>query len=436
MIHSNGSTFSAGQIFIPQGVLTLRFGGVDVDYTPPGGVALNTTGQSNEFQIDLGLPIVQGTSIIVNTVNSDAEANTTTPTQPFQDYATFLVDGRLNLFQANQITGNTTTGLVPSQFPNQTTATANDPGGTYLVSAASPTSGVTGQIGNVRIGGAATNFTTFITEDPITAVAAEGQLDAKISNFSIGGQTNNVLLVAPSGSRNIVFGLGMDNVTINSDTIQSLSANRDATNSQVTVSRSIGNLLIGGDVTNTNINVGESQSLFTFANVPPSISAAQILSGAPTSGSGVFWGGLPPTVANPQTNVLTQQMEPFAQNGGTINARIAGSVNGSVISASVDPNPSGLLTPLFGAGQGDLQLPRGVINAKVEGTISNSNNPLVSDAGKAFFARTVHLTRGPVIPPRVPYAPYPAPTVYHKGQDALKGLFRIDHHPRIITTKK
>jgi hypothetical protein len=107
-----------------------------------------------------------------------------------------------------------------------------------------------------------------------------------------------------------------------------------------------------------------------------------------------------------------------------------------VISASVDPNPSTLLTPVFGPGQGDLQLPRGVINAKVEGTINNANNPLVSDAGKAFFARTVHLTKGPVIPPNVPYAPYPAPTVYHKGQDALKGLFRIDHHPRIIRTKK
>jgi hypothetical protein len=438
LIHSNGTTFSAGQIFIPQGVITLRFGGVDVDYVSPlvsNTLPLNATGQSNEFQIVLGLPIVQGTSIIVNSVNSNAEANTTTPTQPFQDYATFLVSGRLNLFQANQITGNTTAGLVPSQFPNQTTPTSHDPGGTYVVSDASPTTGVTGQIGNVRIGGAATNLTTFITEDPITAIAAEGQLDAKISNFSIGGQTNNVLLVAPSGSRNIAFGLGMDNVTINSVAISSLRANRDASNSQVTVSRSIGNLLVGGDVTNTNINVGESQSLFTFANIPPGISAAQILTGAPANGSGVFWGDLPPTVANPQINLITQQTEPFAQNGGTIAARIAGSVNGSVISASDDPNPSDLLTPVFGAGQGDLQLPRGVINAKVEGTISNANNPLVSDAGKAFFARTVHLTRGAVIPPRVPYAPYPAPTVYHKGQNALRGLFKIDHNPRIIRTK-
>ena len=85
---------------------------MDVDYTPVGGTPLNQTGQNNEFQISLGLPIVLGTSIIVNSVNSDAEANssTTSPTNStFQDYATFLVTGRLNLFQANTITGNTGT---------------------------------------------------------------------------------------------------------------------------------------------------------------------------------------------------------------------------------------------------------------------------------------------------------------------------------------
>ncbi len=75
----------------------------------------------------------------------------------------------------------------------------------------------------MRVGGNATNFTTFVTEDPINVAAAEGQLDAKISNFYIGGQTDNVLLVAPSGSRNIAFGLGMDNVTINSLAISSLT---------------------------------------------------------------------------------------------------------------------------------------------------------------------------------------------------------------------
>src|SRR5262249_18675359 len=82
------SAMNAGEIFIPQGVITLRFGGVDVNYVPPGGVALNTTSQSNEFQIFLGLPIVQGTSVIVNTVNSSAQANSTAGSPAFQNYAT------------------------------------------------------------------------------------------------------------------------------------------------------------------------------------------------------------------------------------------------------------------------------------------------------------------------------------------------------------
>jgi len=416
------SAMSAGLIYIPQGVNTLRFGGVDVNYTPPGGVALNTTSQSNEFQINLGLPIIQGTSIIVNTVNSNAQANSTSTAAPFQDYATFLVTGRLNLFQANQIDGNTTSGLVPTQLVNSKSTTGNSPGGTFVISQGGPT---TGQIGDVRIGGSATNFTTFVTEDALNVAAPEGQLDAKIANFYIGGQTQNVLLVAPSGSRNISFGLGMDNVTISSLAISSLRANRDALNSNVTVSRSIGNMLIGGDVQNTNVNVGESQSLFTFANSPPASLFA--------SGSGVFFGEPPPTVVNPETNPLTAQTEPIAQNGGTMQVRIAGSVIDSIFSASVQPNPTNLTSNGFGSNQ-DLILPRGVINAKVEGNISNSSNSLVdsSSTARAFFARTVHLTHGPVIPPIVPYQPLGAPTVYHKGQSALKGLIKVDHYPTII----
>jgi hypothetical protein len=427
LIHTNA--MSAGQIDIPQGVNTLRFGGVDVDYFPSGGKALNTTSQSNEFQISLGLPIVVGTSIIVNSVNSDAEANSTTASSPFQDYATFLVTGRLNLFQANTITGNTTAGLVASQFPNQTTPSTSTPGGTYLISQGGPS---TGAIGTVRVGGAATNFTTFVTEDPLNVAAAEGQLDAKIANFYIGGQTNNVLLVAPSGSRNISFGLGMDNVTINSLAIKSLTANRDAIDSNVTVSRSIGNLVIGGDVQNTNVNVGEAQSLFTFANFPPAV--------AGEAGHGVFFGALPPTVANPQQNPITGNFEPIAQNGGTLNARIAGSITNSLFTASVDGNPSQAFSESFGSTSGNLVLPRGVINAKVEGTINNSSNTLVTDPDKAFFARTVHRSHGPVIPPKVPYAPFKAPTVYHTGQNSLKGLFKanvrqVDYKPKTTTTK-
>ena len=423
LIHTGA--MSAGQIQIPQGVVTLRFGGVDVDYTPVGGTPLNQTGQSNEFQINLGLPVIQGTSIIVNTVNSDGQANPSAGSPAFQDYATFLVTGRLNLFQANEIDGNTTSGLVPTQLVNSPSSTGASPGGTFVISQGGP---ATGQIGNVRVGGSATNFTTFVTEDPLNVAAAEGQLDAKISNFYIGGQTQNVLLLAPSGARNISFGLGMDNVTINANGIDSLRANRDALNSTVTVSRSIQNLLIGGDVENTLVNVGESQSLFTFANSPASNGF---------TGFGVFFGDPPPTIGNPQENIFTGNLEPFAQNGGTTQVRIAGSVINSIFSASVQPDPT-LTTGLgFGTKQ-DLILPRGVINAKVEGNISNANNSLVQpgSTGRAFFAKKVALTHGPVIPPTVPYQPYKAPTTYNIGQDGIKGLFKIDHVPAITGHKK
>jgi hypothetical protein len=77
-------------------------------------------------------------------------------------------------------------------------------------------------------------------------------------------------------------------------------------------------------------------------------------------------------------------------------------------------------------------LPRGVINAKVEGNIDNSGNALVDSTtpGKAFFAKEVHLVHGPVIPPVVPYQPFAEPTVYHTAQAGLKGLFKFDHVPR------
>ena len=423
-IHTNA--MSAGEIYIPQGVLTLRFGGVDVDYTPAGGTALNTTAQSNEFQIDLGLPVVQGTSVIVNTVNSDAEANSTAGSPAFQDFATFLVTGRLNLFQANQIDGNTTSGLVPTQLVNSTPSSGLSPGGTYLISQGGA---ATGQIGDVRVGGSATNFTTFITEDPINVAAAEGQLDAKIANYYIGGQTQNVLLLAPSGARNVQFGLGMDNVTINANGISSLRANRDALDSTVTVSRSIQNILIGGDVENTLVNVGEAQDLFAFANTPPA--------SAFVAGSGVFFGTPPPSIANPEVSPVSGRPEPFAQNGGTMQVRIAGSVINSIFSAGVDPDPTGLTGNGFGT-PADLILPRSVINAKVEGNISNTSNSLVAPAstGRAFFAKKVQLIRGPVIPPTVPYQPYATPTKYNVGQNGLKGLFKIDHVPAVTQHDK
>jgi hypothetical protein len=427
----------AGFITIPGGVITFRFGGVDADYTPPGGTPLNQTGQSNEFAINLGIPVTTGTSIIVNSITSDAQANSTSGSAPFQDMVTFLVAGRLNLFQANTINGNTATGLAPSQFAGAPPSSGLAPGGTFVISQGSEAG--TGQIGNVRIGGNTTNFTTLVDEYPLSTSPVEGALDAKISNFFIGGETNNVMLMAPSGARNISFGLGMDNVTINSLIIASLRANRDATNSTVTVSRSVQNLFIGGPVENTNIQAGYAQSLFYDTNFPPTSLLA--------AGSGVFFGTPPPTITNHQVNTVTNFLEPYAQNGGSIHGRIAGNITNSVISASVDPNPSGLSPSVvddsgqfeqskgetypFGA-PNNLVLPRGVINVKFEGVIDNSTNPLVSTsapANAAFFARVVHIKKGPIIPPSVPYAPYVAPTVYHTGQKSLKGLFKLDHIP-------
>ena len=69
---------------------------------------------------------------------------------------------------------------------------------------------------------------------------------------------------------------------------------------------------------------------------------------------------------------------------------------------------------------------------KFEGTVNNSTSPLVSTSAPvnaAFFAKVVNIKKGPVIPPNVPYQPYVAPTVYHKGQNTLKGLFKVDHIP-------
>jgi hypothetical protein len=358
--------------------------------------------------------------------------------------ATFVVDGRLNLFQANAIEGNTTSGLVPTQFAGTTPSSGTSPGGTYVISQAS--AGGTGQIGTVRILGNATNFTTLIDEFLVvpSQTPTEGLLDAKINSFSVGGETNNVLLIAPSGSRNISFGLGMDNVIINSLAISSLRANRDATNSTVTVTRSIGNMLIGGPVENTNVQAGYVQSLFSDINVP----ATSLLG----TGTGAFVGTPPPTITNRNTNptagIAITALEPYAQNGGSIRVRIAGDVTNSVFSASVDPNPSGLSPSVvdtagqfekphgnrfpFGAPT-NIVLPRGVINAKVEGTIDNSTNGLVSTsapANAAFFARVVHLNKGPVIPPTVPYQPYPHPPALHRGQSPLKGLLKLDHLPK------
>jgi hypothetical protein len=422
--------FLAGGITAPDGINVLRFGGVDVRYTTPGGVPLVDTQQRNEFVVNLGLPVILGTSIIVDSVITDAgviPATGTAPPTPVQQSVTFLVAGRLNLFQANEILGNAAPSLIPTQFLDEPPA-APQPGGTFVVSQGGF---VTGAIGNIRIGGNATNLTAFVIGNDITAPPQDGLLDPRLSNFFIGGETNNVILVTPGGSRNVYFGRGMDRTKISTEFIQNLQANRGAVSSAVTVRRTIGNMIMGGDVIDTLIQSGYNQNLASVANSP---------SFGFTPGGGVFNGVPVPTIRNRVRSAQGINL-PLAHGGGQIHGRIAGNVINSVISVSVDPDPSGLNDPgqfqrvtskifPFGAPE-NIVLPNGLISVKVEGLIDNSGiqsgpNQLVDPnipSTSAFFAKRVLLERGPVIPPNVPEAPYPRPTVYHEGQSPLQGLF-------------
>jgi hypothetical protein len=443
----------AGGIDAPEGIQTLRFGGVDTTYITSGGTALDQTGQNNEFVINLGPPVVGGTSIILNKVITDASPpGTASSTTVNQDSVSFVVNGRINLFQANEIDGSTATGtssgtsytLVPTQFTAPTTQPQSSflPGGTYLVSDVG--GGVTtGQIGYIRIGGNATNFSAMALDtDLFTPPSVDPVTGPQVSNFFIGGQTNNVILVAPAGSRDVYFGQGMDSTYINTEYIQNLQANRGAVSSAVTVKRAIGNMVMGGDVINSFIQSGYNQILSGVANSP-----VTSIQGVTIAAAGVFNGQAPPTIVNRITNAIYNQdtFSPLAHGGGQIHGRIAGNVTNSVISVSVDPNPSGINNPgqfqnvtskTFPFGSPDnIVLPRGVLSLKVEGAVNNSalqqgNSPLVDPnvaPNAAFFAAKVSVTKLPVIPPNVPEAPYKSPVVYHKAQQSLKGLFKIDN---------
>ncbi len=445
--------FNAGGINAPEGINVLRLGGVDTTYTPTGGTALAQTNQNNEFVINLGSPIVGGTSIILNKVVSGAGQSTTSgSTTAYQQSVSFVVAGRINLFQANEIDGNTASGLVPTQFTPPSTQPQSGllPGGTYLISDVG--GGVTtGQIGFVRIGGNATNFTTMALDtDLLTYPSPDPVTGPQISNFFIGGQTNNVILVAPAGSRDIYFGQGMDNTYINTEFIQNLQANRGAIGSSVTVKRTIGNMVMGGDVINSYIQSGYDQELSAVANAP-----VTSINGATVSAAGVFNGEAPPTIVNRISNAILNQTtySPVAHGGGQIHGRIAGNVTNSIISVSVDPNPSGINNPgqfqplnsasfPFGAAN-NIVLPRGVLSLKVEGAVNNSGlqagttpqvDPNVSSTS-AFFAKSVHISKLPVIPPNVPQAPYRL-TPLHHGQRNLKGLYKVDGSPAPPTSPK
>ncbi|MEO6810096.1 MAG: hypothetical protein ABI353_13360, partial [Isosphaeraceae bacterium] len=274
-------------INLPDGVNTLRFGGVDTTYTRPGATPLNQNNTNDQFTIQLGLPLQLGTTVVVDKIVTSGQAAqpTTTgqPGQPTQDGVTFNVTGRINTFQANSIEGNA--DLPTSGFEGG--------GGTIVASIPDKNNTITGQIGFVKVGGNATNFST--------------QTNDKVSNFYIGGETDNVFLLAPGGSRDLYFGKGLDNTTIRSHYIGSLQTNRGAIQSEVFVDRNIGRLSFGGDVINTHVISGVEQGLL-----------------------GVLQNQQAPTNVN-------------VQNGGSIQQiLIAGDVTNSVFVASVDPGPDGV----------------------------------------------------------------------------------------------
>ncbi|MEW4568375.1 hypothetical protein AB1L88_10960 [Tautonia sp. JC769] len=335
-----------GRIDIPDGVVTLHFGGVETRASfgaeppdPPSGEA-----QPNRFAINLGLPNRVGTSIILDRVDTTNPETVVDPLTP-QDIVTFNVSGRINVFQANTIQGDPALDLEDTGSFN-----GDNSGGTTIISQAPQVPGqvATGAIGRFRIGGNATNMTVQV-----------GGNNARLTNFYIGGETNKVTVQAVEGVRTAMFGLGMDTVSIQAGEIEQLKANRGAVASSILVGRNAGSLTFGGDVINTNVLAGYT----------------------PGTGTGAA---------------------PTAQGGGQMGVRVAGDVFDSIFAASVQP-----FEGVFG-GPNDLVLPTGYINAKVEGLIDNSLNPLVSPESfdQAFFAGRVRLEAGPVIPPAAPGAPF------------------------------
>jgi hypothetical protein len=373
-------------ISIPDGVNSLRFGGADVTYFNGTNPSNSVTGanSSSQFVINLGLPAYLGTTVIVDKMISAAQpaSGSGGSTTPSQNSIVVDVAGRLNLFQANEIDGNSSLYQPDSRFLNTNFAgnTVNqDQGGTIIVSTPIVAATVTGFINNVRVGGNATNLSV--------------QTIGHIANFYVGGETQNVSLLGPATTRNVYFGRGMDQVTINTHNIDTLQANRGALDSTVISDRAIGRATFGGDVVNTQVLSGYQQNLAT-----------------------VFQNQQFPSTTLPNAGV-----------GGGQTDLIAGDVTNSVFTASVQPDPT---TQLFGS-TNDLNFPHGHISAKVEGNIDNST--ATPDApNTAFYAQNVSIVHGPVQPPNVPEPPF-GPTVLPSRAAGLRSLpgQRVVNHSRL-----
>ena len=384
-----GNTYAAGttptsspSMHIPDGTDTLRFGGVDTTHNP---VTPTSTSTSDNTEVELGLPMFGGTRVEIDKSISSTQqappASGSTTTTTIQHMVTFAVSGRLQLFQANEIDGDATN--PPGQFTNENSA-ASGSGGTEVVSTlasvtpffTTTTSGVVkgavgGQIGFVQVGGNATNFTTLV-EDPT------GTGIAHISNFYVGGETNNVMLIAPDGANTLVFGKGMDTVEIRAHVINQLKANRGAIDSNVAVDRQIGLVDLGGPVVNTKVLSGYAQDYTGIINTVTGTSTSVFSSATPAA---------PPIPTD-------------AQTAGKMTVHVGGDITNSIFAASTAPDTSGA----YGS-PGELLLPTGQISAKVEGTIDNATATPDSPS-TAFYAQKVALNASPVAPAGVAEEPY------------------------------
>ncbi len=142
-----GSTMAASgspvaEISIPDGVNSLRFGGVDTTKffgtTPADSPSQDN--QNDEYLINLGIPYAVGTSIVVNSIISNTQpgvtaSGSTTPGAPTQKSVVFQVGGRINLFEANEIDGNVTNAAAAAGFT----------GGTIVSSITDPITAITGE---------------------------------------------------------------------------------------------------------------------------------------------------------------------------------------------------------------------------------------------------------------------------------------------------
>ncbi len=153
-------------------------------------------------------PTPIGTSIVVNNVISNTQAGvtasgSTTPGAATQKSVVFEVGGRINLFQANEIDGNTTNAAAADGFT----------GGTIVASFADP---IDGHHRRDRLRPDRRQRHQLLGRHRTTP----------LSNLYIGGETNNVAVLTPNGSRNLYFGKGLDTTTILTHSIENLYANR------------------------------------------------------------------------------------------------------------------------------------------------------------------------------------------------------------------